>query len=467
MKSIILIMSSLILGCHLYAQTIRGIVLSESGEPIPDALFKISDTYLKTYSDKNGCFEFKSLTPGIYIIMADCEGYEESFEKAIISDVDIELKFVLKKFDLSIHEVVISAVGAGNKTPVAYLNITKTEIDQSNNGQDIPYILGNTPSMVATSDAGTGIGYTSMRIRGTDMTRINITIDGIPLNDSESHEVWWVDMPDFSSSIENIQIQRGAGTSTNGSGAFGANINLQTNTLNKQAYSEINLLGGSYRTFKESFKGGSGLLNNSLIFDTRFSFVNSDGYIDRAKSKLNSYFISGTWFDNKNVLKINLIGGHEETYQAWSGVPKDSLRTNRTYNPNTYENEIDNYTQSHFQVFYIRKLTQNLNFDLTAHYTHGVGYYEQYKEDEKIKNYGLNNIVFGGDTVTKTDLIRRKWMDNDFIGTIYALKYEKEKINILAGGSWNIYTGNHFGKILWAEYAANMNTDHEWYRNNG
>jgi iron complex outermembrane receptor protein len=467
MKNIFLVIVGLLLSMNFYAQKLSGRVTNESGEPVPETVLKIGDTFLTAKTDDKGYYIFEKLKDGTFFIQIKSNGYEESWQTVVISGDDVELTIVLKQADISIEEVVVSAVGAGTNAPLAYTNIGKEEINKSNSGQDIPFLLENTPSMVVTSDAGAGIGYTSMRIRGTDMTRINFTVDGIPINDSESQGVWWVNMPDFASSTENIQIQRGAGTSTNGAGAFGANINMQTNKLNKSPYAEVSLFGGSFHTQKESIKLGSGLLNQKFAFDARFSNVYSDGYIDRAKSKLNSFHISATYIDLKNMYKFNIIRGHEETYQAWSGVPKDSLETNRTYNPYTYKNEIDFYTQTHFQFFYLRKITSHLNFDIALHYTHGEGYYEQFKHDEDFIDYALEDIVISDDTITSTDLIRRKWLDNDFVGTIYALKYQKLKNGLIVGGSWNLYTGNHFGRIVWAEYSGTAAADYEWYRNEG
>ena len=467
MKNIFLVIVGLLLSTNFYAQKLSGRVTDESGEPIPKTDLKIEDTFLTATTDDKGFYIFEKLKDGTYLIEIKSKGYEETWQNVVISGHDVELAIVLKQADISIEEVVVSAVGAGTNAPLAYTNIGKEEIYKSNTGQDIPFILENTPSIVVTSDAGAGIGYTSMRIRGTDMTRINFTVDGIPINDSESHGVWWVNMPDFASSTENIQIQRGAGTSTNGAGAFGANINMQTNKLNKSPYAEVSLFGGSFHTQKESIKLGSGLLNQKFAFDARFSNVYSDGYIDRAKSKLSSFHISASYIDMKNMFKFNVMRGHEETYQAWSGVPKDSLETNRTYNPYTYKNEIDYYTQTHFQFFYLRKITPQLNFDIAIHYTHGEGYYEQFKDDEDFIDYALEEIVISDDTITNSDLIRRKWLDNDFVGTIYALKYQKLKNGLIVGGSWNLYTGNHFGRIVWAEYSGTTAADYEWYRNQG
>jgi len=366
-----------------------------------------------------------------------------------------------------LEEVNVNAIRANSKTPIAFTNINKNQIINKNLGQDLPIIVSMSPSLVTTSDAGAGVGYTSLRIRGTDPTRINVTINGIPLNDSESQGVWWVNMPDFSSSLENIQIQRGVGTSTNGSSAFGASINLKTSSFTKSPYFETNNTIGSYSTLKNNLVFGTGLIKNKFSFDGRISKISSDGYIDRASSDLKSLFIQGSYFLEKSVLKAIMFTGQEITYQAWNGVPKKFLDSNRTYNSYTYENEIDNYKQTHYQLHYSKELSPLTFFNLSAHYTHGEGYYEQEKLNEEFENYGLENIIFGNDTIDNTDLIRRKWLNNDFGGVIFSLKHKLGKININLGGGINQYSGQHYGNIIWAEYSSNSDINHQYYWNKG
>lgn len=366
-----------------------------------------------------------------------------------------------------LEEVNVNAIRANSKTPIAFTNINKNQIINKNLGQDLPIIVSMSPSLVTTSDAGAGVGYTSLRIRGTDPTRINVTINGIPLNDSESQGVWWVNMPDFSSSLENIQIQRGVGTSTNGSSAFGASINLKTSSFTKSPYFETNNTIGSYSTLKNNLVFGSGLIKNKFSFDGRISKISSDGYIDRASSDLKSLFIQGSYFLEKSVLKAIMFTGQEITYQAWNGVPKKFLDSNRTYNSYTYENEIDNYKQTHYQLHYSKELSPLTYFNLSAHYTHGEGYYEQEKLNEEFESYGLENIIFGNDTIDSTDLIRRKWLNNDFGGIIFSLKHKLGKMNINLGGGINQYSGQHYGNIIWAEYSSNSDINHQYYWNKG
>ena len=374
----------------------------------------------------------------------------------------------------TLDEVSVNALRANAKTPIAYTNLSKLEIEKSNLGQDLPFLISLTPSVVTTSDAGAGVGYTGFRIRGTDPSRINVTINGIPLNDSESQGVWWVNMPDFASSLDNIQIQRGVGTSTNGAAAFGASVNLKTMGLNKKAYTITNNSLGSYNTLKNNIEFGSGLISNKFTFDTRLSRITSDGYIDRASSNLKSLYLQGVYFGRESVLKAIIFTGHEITYQAWNGVPLRYLDTNRTFNSYTYENEVDNYNQTHYQLHYSKQLKTNTNINLSGHYTHGEGYYEQEKLGEYLIDYNLSNIIIGYDTITSTDLIRRKWLNNDFGGITYSLNHKKDNLNLIFGGAYNEYSGQHYGSIVWSQYTSNSlddpndtasNYNHEYYRN--
>lgn len=362
-------------------------------------------------------------------------------------------------------QVNVNALRAGEKTPVAFTNISEAEIEKGNLGQDLPYLMSLTPSVVTTSDAGAGVGYTSFRVRGSDPTRINVTVNGIPLNDSESQGVWWVNMPDFSSSIENIQIQRGVGTSTNGASAFGASVNLKTDGLKKIPYFNTSNSMGSFATLKNNVEFGTGLLNKSFAFDGRLSKISSDGYIDRATSDLKSLFLQGTYFRDKSVFKGIVFSGQELTYQAWNGVPLNYLDSNRTYNSYNYENEVDNYKQTHYQLHYSQELSDATNFNIAGHYTHGEGYYEQEKFDQSFKNYGLDNIIIGNDTITETNLIRRKWLNNDFGGFTYSLNHRMGDLDLTFGGANSNYSGQHYGNVIWAQYSSNASLNHQYYWN--
>ncbi len=368
-------------------------------------------------------------------------------------------------FQKVLNEVNVNALRAGEKTPVAFTNISKAEIEKGNLGQDLPYIISLTPSVVTTSDAGAGVGYTGFRVRGSDPTRINVTVNGIPLNDSESQGVWWVNMPDFSSSIENIQIQRGVGTSTNGASAFGASVNLKTDGLKKNPYFTTSNSMGSFGTLKNNIEFGTGLINNKFAFDGRVSKISSDGYIDRATSNLKSLYLQGTYFGTSSVIKALVFTGNERTYQAWNGVPLNYLDSNRTFNSYTYKNEVDNYGQTHYQLHYSKQLSTETTVNIAAHFTHGEGYYEQEKIGEDFADYGLENIILSDDTISSTNLIRRKWLNNDFGGFTYSLNHQMGSLDLVLGGASNSYSGQHYGNIIWAEYASNGAINHQYYWN--
>jgi iron complex outermembrane recepter protein len=354
---------------------------------------------------------------------------------------------------IDLQQVTITATMASDNTPMTFTNINKATIRKNDYGQDIPFLLKSTPSVVETSDAGAGIGYTGLRIRGTDATRINVTIDGIPINDSESQSVYWVNMPDMAASTSMIQIQRGVGTSTNGAGAFGATVNMVTNALQPTRYMNYAGAMGSFNTQKHSVSAGTGIVAKHFAFDVRSSFIKSDGYVDRASSDLRSYYISGLYFTNKSSLKLKVFSGREKTYQSWYGIPFTYLTDTllRTYNPagteksgTPYGNQVDNYRQSHIHLVFNHQFNPNLKANISLHYTRGKGYYEEYKANQQLKNY------YAGFTDT-TNLIRRLWLDNDFYGGIYSLTYTKKKFSSTLGGGYNIYDGYHFGEVIWKE----------------
>jgi iron complex outermembrane receptor protein len=358
-----------------------------------------------------------------------------------------------------LEPVEVRAIRANEKAPFTKSNLTRGEISKLNQGQDLPFLLNQLPSVVVNSDAGTGIGYTGIRIRGTDNTRINVTLNGIPYNDAESHTTFFVDLPDFASSVNSIQVQRGVGTSSNGTGAFGATISLATNELNTKPYAEINNSYGSFNTWKHTVKAGTGLINDHFTIDARLSRITSDGYIDRAGSNLQSFYLSGAYINGASTLRFNVFSGKEKTYQAWNGVPQDSLKTHRTYNSSgtdkpgePYKNETDNYQQTHYQLFFNTAINSSWNFNTALFLTRGLGYYENYKGGEAFANYGLPDLVINGNTVEETDLVRQKWLDNYFYGQIFSAQYKKKKHELTIGGGWNVYDGNHHGDIIWAKY---------------
>ena len=343
---------------------------------------------------------------------------------------------------LNLEEVTVSAIKAKNDTPVSFVNLSKENIEKTNLAQDIPILLKNTPSVVTHSDAGAGIGYSSIRIRGSDQTRVNVTINGIPYNDSESMQVYWVDLPDFASSIENIQIQRGVGTSTNGPGAFGGSINIQTNSASENPFFEINNTLGSFGTVKNSVGFSTGFIDNFEL-SGRVSRIKSDGYIDRSGSNLRSYFLQGVYRDENTLIKVLNFAGHEITDQAWYGVDSSTLETNRKYNMageyydefgNTlyYEDQVDNYKQNHLQIHWNQIYQNGWNSNFGIHFTNGKGFFENY------------NLGYGS-----SDYIDRRWLDNDFYGILYSLNKKTEDFNANIGGSLNKYNGLHYGEYLW------------------
>jgi iron complex outermembrane recepter protein len=490
MKALALAVMVVIMPLFANAQyKISGTVTNENGEALIGANVFFEKTFQGAITDISGRFEIPNIHEGNHEILASYMGYETLMQEINLQE-DTEMNFPLTRANVLAEEVIVSATRAGDRSPLAYSNISRDEIRERNMGQDIPILLGLTPSIVTTSDAGAGIGYTSFRIRGSDMNRINVTINGVPLNDSESHGVWWVDLPDFAASVDNVQIQRGVGSSTNGGSAFGASMNFETFTKNPESYGELSAAAGSFNSWKTSLSVGTGMLNDKFTLDMRLSKIKSDGYIDRAFSDLNSFSLSGAWYGKKSLLKFNLISGQEKTYQAWGGVPSVRLNNDlagmmqyedhylytpqetahmiasdpRTYNIYTYDNETDNYQQDHYQLFYSRELTRQLVFNMGLHYTHGEGYYEQYKPGDDLLEYGIDDVVHGTDTISSTDIIRQKWLDNDFYGMVWSLTYRYGRINAHFGGGWNTYDGSHFGKVIWARDAGDSEINHEWYR---
>ena len=372
-----------------------------------------------------------------------------------------------------LDEVLVSAVRVTSKTPVSFSNLDKKDIKSRNLGQDIPILMNYLPSVVTTSDAGNGVGYTGIRVRGSDATRVNITINGIPYNDSESHGTYWVNMPDFASSVESLQLQRGVGTSTNGAGAFGASLNMLTDSYADKATGEISNSLGSFNTQKNTVKFSTGLMNNHFEIAGRLSALKSDGYVDRASSDLKSYFLQGTYVGKTTLIKALAFGGKEKTYQAWYGIDKATLESDKTFNSagaftdefganRFYDNQTDNYQQDHYQLHWNEKIAANWNTNLAFHYTKGKGYYEEYKENQKFSKYGLVPVL-AAPGVSTTDLIRQKWLDNNFYGTTFSANYKKEKMDLILGGGYNKYEGDHFGKVIWARFASKSELGDHYY----
>jgi iron complex outermembrane receptor protein len=458
-------------------QTFKGYIKDSSGLALPGATVKILQTLRGSATDVNGYFEIRHVTFPIVV------EYSSVGFKSLIDTVDSKKASQVLEVHLLMDvyiadEFIVSATRAEASSPFTHANISTEKIQDMNIGRDVPYVLNQTPSVVSSSDAGTGIGYTSMRIRGVDQTNINVTINGISLNDAESHAVYWVDVPDISSSLSDIQIQRGVGTSTNGAGAFGATVNLLTDKSKKEAYGEILSSAGSFNTYKGSIKFGSGVINERWSIDGRLSQQHSDGYIDRARSDLSSYFLSMGYNNGKTSVKALVFGGLEETYQAWYGVDKYTLEKDRTFNyaglnmvnevvKGYYDNQVDHYQQNHYQLHLNQQINKHMRLNLAAHYTRGLGYYESLHKEDDLSLYGIDSLFYNGIIVTSTDVVDREWLDNDYYGMTYNLNYTKDKLKVDFGGSVSRYDGLHFGEIQWMSVADGYLPGYRYYENRG
>ncbi len=451
-----------------FISTISGHVTEFGSDlPLAGANVWIDGTFLATTTNAEGYFELKNVQMQSVTLVVSFVGYSR-FSTSVTADNNDLLEVKLKPSVYTTEEIVITASRADEMTPSTQHTVRGTELMELGSGQDLPILLELTPSVVSTSDAGAGIGYTGLRIRGTDISRINVTINGVPLNDPESNGVFWVNMPDLVSSVDNIQIQRGVGTSSNGAAAFGASVNIQTIRFSEKPYAETNSFAGSFNSFSNNVKFGTGILQGMWAFDGRLSRITSDGYIDRAFSDLKSYFFNAGCYREKTIFRFTMLGGYEKTYQAWGGVPKDSLETNRTYNPYTYENETDNYGQYHFHFNLMHQFSKNVTVNSTAFLIKGAGYYEQYKDDRDLSDYGLEPFTIGTDTLTESDLIQQKHLDNIFYGLNTSVHYNSlKKTKLSAGFAVNSYTNDHFGKIIWMQYAGKVPINYQWYLNTG
>jgi len=465
----LIFLSVLFLPIALKAQlTIGGNVLeSQTSIPLSGAGVLEEISGKGTIVSENGTFSLSGIRPGPVKLRVSLVGYTSFILSTEISK-DTIIQFLLEPGNTVTEEVVVTATRFPEQGPGSFTTITRAEITAANFGQDLPFLLNQTPNTIVSSDAGTGIGYTGIRIRGSDPTRINVTINGIPLNDAESQAVYWVNLPDFASSVQSVQVQRGIGSSTNGASAFGATLNLQTLNISREAYAEVNTSAGSFNTLKNTVQAGTGILKKHFAFETRLSRVVSDGYIDRAFSELKSFYASGAYLGDKTILKFNVFSGKERTYQAWYGVPEDSIETNPTYNPVSYENETDNYQQDHYQLILAQALEKGWTLNAALHYTRGKGYYEQFRADDAFATYGLEPVAINTDTFLSTDIIRRLWLDNHFYGGVWSVQYqEKSKIDFSIGGGLNRYEGTHFGEIIWMKTAGNTPSGYKYYEDIG
>jgi len=450
---------------------LSGKVTDQQNNYLPGAIVELiaEGKPLQTITNESGDYTILC-NPGNIQAILRCRfiGKKTMDEKILINKSQL-VNFHLEDENLYLKPLEIQSIRAADRAPFTMTNINTSSLSPKNLGQDLPFLLNQMPSVTITSDAGNGIGYTGIRIRGTDATRINVTLNGIPYNDAESQGTYFVDIPDIFSSTGSLQVQRGIGTSTNGGGAFGATINLYTNDFRDSAYTEISNSYGSFNTWRNSIKAGTGLLKNHFTADIRLSRISSDGFIDRAKSNLQSLYFSGAYINNKTSLRFNFISGKEKTYQAWYGVPEDLLKTDPTYNPagmekpgEPYNNQTDNYRQDHYQLFFNQRWNNHTDFNVSTFLTRGIGYYEEYKAEQEYVDYNLPNVIIGNDTLYTTDLVRRRWLDNYFYGQIFSLQYHASKNELTFGGSWSRYNGKHYGEVIWAANPVPINF--EYYR---
>ena len=470
---------------------LKGTVRDEAGLALPGSTVLIEGTFMGRITNEKGEFVFPPLPTGSYFIKVIHLGYKDQMRETDLGENQV-MDFVMQVQAVQAEVFTVIGFRADEAVPMAYQNLSAEDLLKRNLGTDVPTLLDVTPSLYFTSDAGTGIGYTYLRLRGSDQSNINVMINGIPLNDAESQGVFWVDLPDLASSSENIQIQRGVGTSVNGAGGFGGSINVQTKALATEPYANVSLSGGSFNTRRISVQAGTGLLDDHWSLDTRLSRISSDGYIDRSSAELDSYYLAGGYVNGKNSIRVLGFGGHEVTQQAWYGVPRALIENDmegtlafaadngfsqentnlllngsRTYNYYTYDNEVDDYQQVH----YAREFSKYLRASAALHYTHGQGFFEQYQDvansydDTDYAYYGLMYPVIGNDTLSSSDFIRRRWLDNDFYGFTSNISWNRGKLNSVFGVAANRYEGQHYGEVIKASFLEQVKVNQRYYDN--
>lgn len=497
MKKLWTILYLLFISSYAFAQyTVSGTIKdAKSQEVLAGVTVSIENTNKGTVTDGNGSFQLKNVAEGTYTLRFSFIGFQ-TFSKEIDVNGNLELTESLSEMPTFLKPAFVYAL---EEYPVTQSKVAAERLEKQNLGQDLPALLNYETSLVYTSDAGAGVGYTGLRIRGSDAQRINVTVNGIPLNDSESQGVFWVNMPDFTSSVQNITIQRGVGTSVNGAGAFGASINIDTKGINDEKFVEVNNSFGSFNTWRHKVAFNTGLINDKISLNGRLSKITSDGFIDRSAADLKSFFLSGNYKGKNSLLTFNIFSGQERTQQAWWGIPEAKLNgdaegiqsyidnnglneeqtrnikesDDRTYNFYIYDNEVDNYQQDHYQLLYQADFG-NWSSNSALHYTRGRGYFEQAKYDSGLDGIGIDDITIGGETITSSDYIVRRWLDNHFYGLIQSFNYKSDAqlgyqpvLDFVVGGGWNRYDGDHFGEILWTEFAGNSEIGDRYYESNG
>ncbi|MBZ9788382.1 TonB-dependent receptor [Psychroflexus sp. CAK57W] len=475
MKTKLFLLCAILWGWQSFSQTytVEGKV-TDNGKSLPGVSVFTKASNLGTVTDENGHYELE-VSPGTYTFVFTF-GNRREFKVSVDSDQTLNVD--MSNAEEALDEVLVQAFRVNADSPITHSNFSKEEIEERNLGQDIPVLLNVLPSVVSTTDAGNGIGYTSIRVRGSDASRVNVTLNGIPYNDQESQGTFWVNLPDFASSTENLQLQRGVGTSTNGSGAFGASLNILTEAKNDKPSAELSNSFGSFNTRRHRVEFGTGLLEDKFTFSGRLSQIKSDGYIDRAFSDLKSYFLQGTFKDGGTFIKALSFGGNNITYQAWYGVDRETLATDRTFNPSGiytdengttqfYDNEVDNYKQDHYQLHWNQRLNQNWSTNLSLNYTYGRGYFEQYKEEADLVFHDIGVISIGNETIENSDLIRRRWLDNDYYVINGTVNYSDSQFDFTSGLFYSYYTNDHFGEVIWSRFAGDSEIRDNYYFGNG
>jgi len=442
-----------------------GTVLSEGMGPLGFAQVGLVGSDFRAVADDQGRFRISGLWAQDYALRISFVGYTTLDTTVTLQQGDNAMAFRLRPATRMLGTATVEVLRTGDRAPFAKSTVTKEDIARINTGVDLPYLLEMQPSVVTTSDGGTGIGYTAMRIRGSDATRTNITVNGVPFNDQESQGAFLVNMPDIATSAEDIEIQRGVGTSTNGPAAFGASVNLRTTAVQRDPWGLVSATGGTYNTQRYSVSAGTGLIQEKFSFDLRLSSITTDGYIDRATADLKSYFLQGAWIGKTRSLRFITFRGKEITYQAWDGVPRELIDTDRTYNGYSYANEVDNYDQTHYQLLLEQRIGTKATLGLTLFRMLGEGYYEQYKAEDDLATYGIAPAVINGDTITSTDIIRRRWLDNALTGANASADIELGKHRLVLGGSYSDNQGAHFGEVIWARYAGSGAIRDRYYDN--